>query len=471
VGPVEHAGIHAATLKIAKEPPMTAAANTRFGTNRRDFLRIGGTSLCGVSLLDVLRAQSRAAGGPAPRAKQMIVCWLAGGPPHTDMFDMKPDSPAEYRGEFRPIASSVPGLEVGELLPNLARRADKYTVLRSVTTMNNPGDHSRAPMYWLTGNPRLPTGTPEYPMIGSAVARFRPGPGDLPSFAVLGKIDHHINNAIAGSFLGPAFNPFIFDPQQSRDDIARMLAPQMELPAFARQTDLLSALDRRLRRQDRVDPLIAGLDKHQQTAFDMLRSPALRQAIDLSKEDPRQLDRYRQHQPGETRYPPGDALHFLLARRLIEAGVPIVHFSLGYWDWHGENFIAARQQIPMFDSCLSLLLDDLEERGLLESTIVLALGEMGRKPQCGTEKNAGRDHWDYAQFVLAAGGGFRRGCVVGATDKLGEQVTDSFYKVESFARTLLHLLGIDPDTTVRTLNDRPIRLIAEEAPMIREALV
>src|SRR5688572_5501909 len=134
---------------------------------RRNFLRIGGASLCGVGLLDLLRARAQAAGAPAPKAKQMIVCWLAGGPPHTDMFDMKPDSPAEYRGEFKPISSSVPGLDVCELMPNLARHADKYTIIRSVSTLNNPGDHSRAPMYWLTGNPRLPSGTAEYPMYGS----------------------------------------------------------------------------------------------------------------------------------------------------------------------------------------------------------------------------------------------------------------------------------------------------------------
>jgi len=308
-------------------------------------------------------------------------------------------------------------------------------------------------------------------MYGSVLSKFRPGPDELPSFAVLGQIDHHIGNSIAGSFLGPAFNPFIFDPRQAQDDIARMLSPQMELPAFARHAELLSALDGRLRRQDGVDPLIAGLDRFQQTAFDMLRSPALREAIDLSREDPRTLDRYRSGQPAEARYPTGDPLHFLMARRLVEAGVPIVHFSLGYWDWHGENFVAGRQQIPMFDAALAALLEDLDDRGLLESTIVLALGEMGRKPHCGTEQNAGRDHWDYAQFVLAAGGGFRRGAVVGATDKLGEQVADGFYKVESFGRTLYQLLGIDPDSTVRTLSDRPIKLIAEETPLIAEALV
>jgi hypothetical protein len=307
-------------------------------------------------------------------------------------------------------------------------------------------------------------------MYGSMVTRLRPGPEELPSFAVLGKIDHHIGNAIAPSFLGPAYSPFIFDPTHARDDIARMLTPQIELPSFQRDADLLHAVDTRLRRQDALDPVIAGLDRHQQTAFNLLRSPGLRQALDLSREDPRVLARYAAGDLPRTRYPAGNTKHFLLARRLIEAGVPVVHFSFGYWDWHGENFVAGRQQIPMFDAALSALLEDLDYRGSLDTTIVLALGEMGRKPQCGTAAGAGRDHWDYAQFVLAAGGGFRRGAVVGATDRRGEQVTDCFYKVESFGRTLYHLLGIDPDTMVNTLNNRPIRLIAEEAPLIREAL-
>jgi hypothetical protein len=438
---------------------------------RRNFLQVGGASLCGVTALDLLRAQALAAGAPAPKAKQMIVCWMAGGPPHTDMFDMKPESPSDYKGEFKPTKSNLPGLDVCELMPNLAKVADKYTIIRSITTMNNPGDHARAPMYWLTGNPRLPSGTPEWPMLGSAITKFKPGPKELPSFAVLGKIDHHINNSIAGSFLGPAYNPFIFDPQQAKDDIAKMLAPQMEVPAFTKNADLLKALDGRLRRQDKLDPVIAGLDAYQQTAFDMLRSPKLREALDLTKEKEETIAKYKKDNPEKSRYPAGDPLHFLLARRLIEAGVPIVHFSLGYWDWHGENFIAGRQQIPMFDNALAALLSDLDERGLLDSTIVLALGEMGRKPKCGTEKNAGRDHWDYAQFVLAAGGGFKRGCVVGATDKLGEQVTDNFYKVESFGRTLYHLLGIDADTIVHSLNNRPMKLIAEDAPLVKEALI
>src|SRR5687768_13079257 len=199
---------------------MNLGCETYRRFHRRDVLRIGGASLCGVSLLDVLRARSQAA-GVAPKAKQMIVCWMAGGPPHTDMFDMKPDSPSDYRGEFKPIKSNLPGLDVCELMPKLATMADKYTIIRSCTTMNNPGDHGRAPMYWLTGNPRLPSGTEKFPMIGSVMSKLRPGPEELPSFAVLGKIDHHINNSIAGSFLGPAFNPLIFDPLTQKDDIAR----------------------------------------------------------------------------------------------------------------------------------------------------------------------------------------------------------------------------------------------------------
>src|SRR5256714_2846587 len=203
--------------------------------HRREFLRIGGLGLCGVTMLDILRAR----GAPAPaarpaKAKHLICVWLGGGPPHTDMFDMKPDAPAEYRGEFKPIASKVPGLQVCELMPELAKQADKYTIIRSVTTMNKPGDHARAPFYWLTGNPRLPSGTAEYPMYGSAVSKFRPGPADLPTFATLGIIDVHTINAIGPSFLGPAHGLFILDPTKSGDAISRMLVPQMELPALER---------------------------------------------------------------------------------------------------------------------------------------------------------------------------------------------------------------------------------------------
>lgn len=442
---------------------------------RRDFLRIGGSTLCGLSILDVLRqagVSAEVANAPRAKAKQVICCWMGGGPPHTDMFDMKPDSPTEYRGEFKPIHSNVPGMDVCELLPSLAKQADKFTIIRSVTTMNKPGDHARAPYYWLTGNPRLPSGTLEYPMYGSTLSKLRPGPADVPTFAVLGKIDAHCNNGPASSYLGPAYNPFIFDPTESKDDISKTLTPRLEIDDFNANVNLLKALDQRLRRQESLDPLIAGLDQYQQTAFDMLRSPRLREALDLSKEDPKTIERYSRNDPKDkpTYGKDGNSMHFLLARRLIEAGVPIVHFNIGYWDWHSKNFVSARRMFPQFDACLSSLLEDLDERGLLDSTIVLALGEMGRKPKYSPKADAGRDHWDYAQFVLAAGGGFKGGTIVGATDKLGEHVTDNFYKVESFGQTLYHLLGIDR-ARLHTQGNRPVPLIAEEAPIIKEALL
>jgi Protein of unknown function (DUF1501) len=445
------------------------SANTPI--NRRNFLRVGGLGLCGVGMLDVLQAQ--AAPASSGKAKSMIVVWLGGGPPHLDMFDMKPDSPEEYRGQFKPIQTSVVGLQVGELLPEMAKRANKYTVIRSVTTENKPGDHARAPLYWLTGNPRLPTGTDAYPMYGSVVSKLRPGPADLPTFATLGEVDVHTHNELASSFLGPAYSPLVFDPMKDKDAVTRMLTPQLEVSAFDKNADLLKTLDGRLRSLDTKDDLIAGLDQYQQTAFNLLRSPKLRNALDLSKEPVASLERYRRLMPSKNRYPSGNPQHFLLARRLVEAGVPVVHFNLGYWDWHGDNFTAGRQQIPMFDAAMAALLDDLDARGLLDSTIVLALGEMGRKPKIDNPKaaGAGRDHWDYAQFVIAAGGGFKAGNIVGATDKLGERVTDKFYKIESFGRTLYHLLGIDPDTIVRTPANRPVKLIAEDVPIMKEAIV
>src|SRR5262249_44303079 len=282
--------------------------------HRRDFLRVGGLGLCGVTMLDVLRAQSSAA--PAARrakAKHMICVWLGGGPPHTDMFDMKPGAPAEYRGEFNPTRTNVAGLQVCELMPQLAKLADKYTIIRSVTTMNKPGAHGRAPFYWLPGTPRLPSGTDEYPMYGSAVSKFRPGPAGLPTFATLGIIDVHTINAIAPSFLGPAHSPFIFDPVAAKDDISKMLTPQIEVPSLERNVAPLKALAGGMRRIDKLVPLIEGLDRYQQAAFNMLRPPKLRQAMDLQKEAPRRVERYARNVPPKTRYPAGNVKHFLLA--------------------------------------------------------------------------------------------------------------------------------------------------------------
>jgi hypothetical protein len=427
---------------------------------RRDFFFVGGTGLFGLTMSGLFRAQAFAAPQQA-KAKQMVVIWLGGGPPHQDMFDLKPEAPAEIRGEFKPIATNVSGIQIGELLPRLAMLADKYCLLRSVGINSEKWEHGGG-QYWLTGNPRKTGVTPAYPMYGNVVAKLRPAPKDVPTFVAFGDIDNHAYG-LKTNYLGPAYDPLVFQPEDAKNEVRSMLVPpaELDLSDFTRREKLLASLDRQLRELEKLDPTIAGLDKFQHTTFDLLRSPKLREALDLSKEDAKVVERYGKNSHGKK---------VLAVRRLVEAGVPFVytHFESN-WDHHGQNFKACRSKLPNVDNAVASLIEDLEARGLLDTTIVLLLGEMGRTPKIN--KDSGRDHWGTCQSVLAAGGGFQGGTVVGATDKHAAYVSQRYYKVESFGRTIYHLLGIDPDQTLYTLEGRPMRLIAEEAPLIREALI
>jgi hypothetical protein len=241
-----------------------------------------------------------------------------------------------------------------------------------------------------------------------------------------------------------------------------MLVPPagLDLSAIERREKLLKSLDGQLRDLDALDPTVAGLDRFQQTSFNLLRSPKLREALDLGKEDAKVADRYGKNSHGR---------RVLAARRLVEAGVPFVytHFESN-WDHHGQNFKACRSKLPNVDNAVASLLEDLDARGLLQKTLVAVLGEMGRTPKIN--KSSGRDHWGTCQSIFLAGGGIKGGTVVGATDKHAAYVTDRYYKVESFGRTVYHLLGIDPDRTMYTLEGRPLRLIVEDAPLIKEAI-
>ncbi|MFO0863451.1 MAG: DUF1501 domain-containing protein [Gemmataceae bacterium] len=424
---------------------------------RRDFFFVGGAGLFGLTLPQLLQAHANAA---RASAKQMIVVWLGGGPPHQDMFDMKPDAPAEIRGEFRPIRSNVPGIDVCELMPRLSQLADKYTILRSVGIGNERWEHGGG-QYWLTGNPRRTGVTAAWPMYGNVVSKLRPQQREVPPFVAFGDIDNHAYG-LKVNYFGPAYDPIVLRMDDSRDETRDMLLPPagLDLSAFERREALRQSLDRQLRNLDSADPVASGLDRFQQTSFDLLRSPKLRDALDLTKEPIRNLERYGRHSHGRK---------VLAARRLVEAGVPFVytHFESN-WDHHGQNFNACRSKLPNVDKTVASLIEDLDVRGLLDSTIVLLLGEMGRTPKIN--KDAGRDHWGTTQSVLAAGGGFKGGTIVGATDRHAAYVVDRYYKVESFGRTLYHLLGIDPDQTVYTLDGRPMRLIAEAAPLIQEAI-
>ncbi len=426
--------------------------------SRRDFFFVGGTGLFGLTVPSLLASRATAAPSRAAKAEHVVVVWLGGGPPHQDMFDMKPDAPREIAGEFKPIDTNVTGIQVCELLPRLARNADKYSILRSVGIKSEQWEHGGG-QYWLTGNPRKTGVTPAYPMYGNVVAKLRPAPKDVPTFVAFGDIDNHAYG-LKQNYLGPTCDPIVFQPDDAKSEVRGMLIPPtgLDLSAFDRREVLRQSLDTQLRGLDA--PIVGGMDKFQQTAFDLLRSPKLREALAVEKEPLKVAERYGKNSHGR---------RVLAARRLVEAGVPFVytHFESN-WDHHGQNFRACKSKLPNVDNAVSSLLEDLHTTGLLEKTIVMVLGEMGRTPKIN--KDAGRDHWGTCQSVLVAGGGFKGGTVVGATDKHAAYVTDKYYKVESFGRTIYHLLGIDPDQTLYALDNRPHRLIGEDTPLIKEVL-
>ena len=436
--------------------------------NRRDLLRIGGATFFGLTMPQLFRAQAQAAPSKPARAKQVLLVWMYGGPSQIDMFDLKPNSKKDaVRPLFKPIPTAVPGLQVSELLPKMARIADKYTVLRSMWAGSQHWMHSALP-YMLTGNPRTPN-TLAYPTMGSVVARVKGGPADVPNYVALNMFPSKGADGVPGagdSFLGAAYEPLILQPDKSgKTAMADMLAaPHLDIKAMERQEKLLHTFDQKLRDLDRLDPLVEAMDQHQQKAFDMLRSPKIRRAFDLSKEDPKVLDRY-----GKSKHPYGGAdqnQSLLIARKLIEAGTPFVHVDYQNWDWHGpaDNVKGQPKLLPEWDAGMSALLEDMDERGLLENTIVIGMGEQGRGP-------LDRNHWSGTQFVLLAGGGFARGRVVGATDADGMKQTEDECFPEDLAATIYSQLGIDPHAQLMANGERPVRIVdKDEVKIVRKVL-
>ena len=437
---------------------------------RREFLRVGGAGLFGLSCASLLEAQAKPVG---PRARQMIVLWLLGGPPHIDMFDMKPDAPEEIRGAWKPIQTKLPGLLTNELMPGIAQVADKLTILRSVNAVGYhgaPDAHTLEGTWpYLTGNLRAKEGMgPAHPSYANVKARLQPGPVDVPAYVALAG-DASDGLRSLRSYLGAASDPMPLQAGVSNDHLAQMLAPppaKLDVPTLERRADLLRSLDQQLQHLDRSEPLIAGLDKYKQQAFALLRSSKLRQALDLKNEPPKSAARYGDNDWGK---------RTLAARRLLEAGVPCIFLCFNGWDFHGSagrpngTYDEASRCFSRFDALCATLLQDLDERGLLDSTIVLSQGEMSRSPKPEATRGS-RAHWHRAQHILVAGGGFQRGCIVGATDKHGGEIADKFYKAPSLARTVYHLLGIDPDQELQTPDGRPHKIVQDDGPLIEEAL-
>jgi hypothetical protein len=443
------------------------------GIRRRDFLKIGGLALGGLSLPQLLRAEAQA--GVTGSHKAVIMIFLAGGPPHMDMFDMKPGAPDGIRGEYKPIPTNVPGLDICEHMPRLARMMDKFVVIRSLVGAG--GDHSAGQC--LTGyTDPISKAQGGRPSFGSIVSRLQ-GPvyRDIPPFVGLSPRTDEVRWGNPGDpgYLGLAHAPFTpfrteSKPNPHPSDQHGSGSPGLSLDEkvltperLAGRRSLLGQLDE-LRRTFDHDEVMQGMDSCTQRAFDVLGSRRVFDALDLTKEDPRLRARYgfgdmRNEEDG----PPCYMDHFLMARRLVEAGARVVTISFGRWDTHSQNFRSCRTRIPKLDMALSTLVEDLHQRGLDKDVSVVVWGEFGRTPKIN--QNAGRDHWPPVNFALLAGGGMHTGQVIGSTDKQAGYAKDRPVSFQNVFATLYHNLGIDPGAAVKDRNGRPMFLLDEQHPI------
>lgn len=435
------------------------------GVSRRNFLQIGGLALGGLSLPGLLRAESNAGLRSTGRQhKAVIMVFLPGGPPHQDMFDLKADAPAEVRGEFRPINTNVPGIQICEHLPRLARLADKYTVIRSMVGAEDRHDAFQCQTGHLVRN-QPASG---WPSMGSVLARLQ-GSADpaLPAFLGLAPKMGHMewaDNGTAG-FLGPAYAPLEVN-KSGKDD---MVLNGVTLDRLADRRSLLSAMDR-FRRDVDASGQMSGLDAYTQQAFGILTSSKLVEALDLKNEDPRVVEMYGKGDP-KNRDDGGPKLmeHFLMARRLVEAGARCVTLAFSRWDHHGDNFGALRQDLPLLDQGLSALIQDLHARGLEKDVSVVVWGEFGRTPTIN--KDSGRDHWPRVSCALVAGGGMRHGQVIGSTDRLGGEAASRPVTFSEVHASLYQAMGIDVNkVTLNDLTGRPQFLVEPGTQPMKELI-
>jgi uncharacterized protein (DUF1501 family) len=466
------------------------------GLTRRETLTAGAVcSLAGgLDLSTALRAEASAGTARPRKAKNLVTIYLLGGAATQDMFDLKPNAPAEVRGEFKPAATTVPGLQISEQLPRLSGWMHKAALVRSVT--HQAGCHN--PLPGLAGHevppPDIVSTKDTYPpSIGSVLEYLRtqgkpPSPTEMPGYVwmpcYLGWGQAIRRPGPYGGYLGRAFDPVCtevmpyVDPGVSvvpgRPGVVRgvpempssRLAAEMTLDRFDRRRGLLTQFDEQLRRAEE-SPALAGYDRTQQRAFQVITSPQARAAFDLDREPPAVRDRY-----GRTLF--GNST--LIARRLLEAGVRFVNVTwdlfwdrvkadFDAWDTHQRNYPILRQNLPQLDLTLTALMEDLDDRGMLDETLILILSEMGRTPKINA--NGGRDHWTYCYSTFLAGGGVRGGTVVGASDGQAAFVKDRPTKPAEILATAYSLLGIDPDTTVPDKSGRPIA-VAQGARVIDE---
>ena len=438
-------------------------SSSRFcdGASRRQFLKIGSLGFGALGIPELLRAESSVPTGGSN--KSVIMIYMPGGPPHQDMYDLKTEAPSEIRGEFRPISTNVPGIQICEHLPLLAKIADKLAIIRTMVGAKDRHESFQC----MTGrlNERTPPGG--WPEFGSVISKLQGNQdSSLASYVNLSpKMRHTPYNFGHPSFLGFGHTPFMPMGEIKKD----MVLSGITTDRLADRQKLLSKIDRFRRDLDKSGTM-EGVDSFQERAFEILTSNRLLEALDLSSESAAVRERYGQGTDKEQ----GDAAprlneQFLLARRLIEAGARVVTLSYSFWDWHGGNFANARANFPDFDQALSALIEDLDRRGLLQDTTVIAWGEFGRTPKIN--KDGGRDHWPNVSCALLAGGGMKTGQVIGETDRFGGEAVNRPVTFQEVFSTLYHNLGINAATT--TLADRtgrPHYLVDNAAQPIRELI-
>jgi uncharacterized protein (DUF1501 family) len=418
------------------------------GVSRRDLLRVGTLSALGLSLAEFLQfRQAAAAEGSSGKDRNCILLYMNGGPSHIDTFDPKPEAEADIRGEFSPINTKA-GFQVSEHLSKMAGVADKLAVVRSFTSPE--GSHERACHYMQTGYRQLPT--IEYPSYGSVVLKEKGFRTTLPPYVAIPQTPR----GGAGGYLGAVYQPFsVGDPGQPRFTVRDVVSPVGDERLKARAA-LLQEQDADFRKND-PDRTLAALDEFYTRAYDLVGSPEARKAFDLASEPEAVKDAY-----GRTSIGQG----CLMARRMIEAGTRFVTVTQGGWDTHGNNFRSLKDRLlPPLDQAFSTLVQDLTERGMLESTLVVWMGDFGRTPR--VNRNAGRDHYPRCSSIVLAGGGVRGGQVIGKSDATGSAPAERPVGPEDLAATLYHLLGIDGGKVYETATGRPMR-IAPDGQLIKE---
>ena len=429
--------------------------------SRRNFIKIGALGLGGLSLPELLRAESREGKGSSHKA--IIMIYMPGGPPHQDMYDLKMDAPAEIRGEFKPISTSVPGIRICEHLPRLAKMADRCVFVNSL--VGSVGHHASFQCMTGRGSDNQPPGG--WPEIGSVISKLQGDPTAVsPAYVNLSpKMRHTPYNFGRNSFLGMGHTPFNPSSEIKKD----LVLNGISLERLGDRKRLWRSFDQ-FRRDLDHSGLMNGLDSFHQQALDVLTSSRLLEAMNLEREDPNIRLRYGKGTPREQ----GDAAprlneQFLIARRLVEAGARVVTVSYSFWDWHGNNFGRARENFPDFDQALTALIQDLHERGMADDTTVIAWGEFGRTPKINPQ--GGRDHWSRVCNALLACGGMKTGQVIGATDRLGGEAHDRPVHFQEIFATLYHNVGINAhQTTVPDLTGRPQYLMESNYQALPEVI-